>query len=108
MEKPQELLLELMRCASFNNFDGNQVVNDLIAHKQLWSAALIDRVDDFIKLRDLPDNWNVDTVYITPKTGKELELLELATKWDADEIEYVKLDLGQYPNNQKILKLWWD
>ena len=41
---PQQLQFELMRLASFNNFDGDQVVDDLQANPALWEDAMMGRI----------------------------------------------------------------
>jgi hypothetical protein len=113
----QELQLELMRRASFNEFDGAMVVAELKSHPDLWEGALMDR-PDLIKLRDLSEIWNVDTLWITPRPGKEDQLWNLAAQWDADEIDWIGGDgacrlLGFWSREaskrqQQILRLWWD
>lgn len=126
----QELQLELMKLASFNSFNGEKVVKSLLKHKDLWKSALMDGVAyskggqgfeaciNLIKLRDLPDYWNVDTLFILPVPGKEDELEALAKTWKADEVDYIggkqACDfLGAWSqegtNNKKtILRVWWD
>lgn len=127
---PQELQFELMKLASFNEFDGEQVVKDLQANPVLWKGALMDRAgfkrtDDryesvisLIKLRDLPDYWNVDTLFIIPSPGHEDELEVLAKTWRADEVGWIGGEeacskLGSYSPQKRaqeksILKIWWD
>lgn len=120
----QELQFQLMRQASFNSFDGEKVVKSLLKHKDLWRGVIMDRAGyagidyspysaciDLIKLRDIEDNlWNVDTVYILPKEGKEKELEKLAKTWGADEVDYEDGDLGTSGAgvNNKVLRVWWD
>src|SRR5262249_44597629 len=61
--------------------DGEQVVKDLKEHKDLWKSAIMTRLDfgELIALRDVEDDrWNVDSLYILPKAGKEDELMILA------------------------------
>lgn len=72
METIQDLHFELMRRASFNDFDGESVVNTLKEHRDLWKGAIMDR-DNLIPLRDIPSNyWNVDTLYLTPVPEKKM------------------------------------
>lgn len=130
MEKVQQLQFELMKLASFNGFNGNQVVKDLEDNPVLWKGALMDRagfkrtddeyeaVIDLIKLRDLPDYWNVDTLFITPSPGFEDELEKLAKTWGADEVGWFGGEeacgkLGSYSSEKRaktksILRVWWD
>jgi hypothetical protein len=87
----------------------------------LWKGAVMTRLDfgELIALRDIEnDSWNVDTLYILPKTGKEDELMMLALRWDADEVHWIPGSeaggyLGWYSreleaNSKAMLRLWWD
>lgn len=115
----QQLLIGLMREASFNSFDGDFVADSLIEHRDLWRGFLIDH-DDLIKLRDLPDEcWNVDTLWILPALGKEDAIEQLARdQWHADEVDWIGGEeacglLGSYSsttrkNPRAILRCWWD
>jgi len=129
MNKVQELQFELMKEATFNNFDGEKVVESLKEHKDLWKGVIMDRAGytgmnpkpiepciDLIKLRDIGGGyWNVDTLFILP-SGKDDEKLKLlAESWDADEVDWlegkeVSHAFGQAgPNAQKkLLRVWWD
>jgi hypothetical protein len=131
MNKPQKLQFELMKLATFNEFDGEKVVKSLEENPDLWKGALMTRgsysrpnsegysdVTDLISLRDLPDYWNVDTLFITPKAGKEDELKKLAKKWGADEVDWIGGEraanaIGSWSpetraNPKQILRIWWD
>ncbi len=77
----QEIQLELIRRSTFNACDGEQIVASLLAHCDLWEAAMMDRfcfskagklpTMGLIKLRDLDDNlWNFDTLYVLTKIGQ--------------------------------------
>jgi len=73
----QELQFELMKKASFNDFQAEQVVGDLKANAHLWDAALMDQ-PGLMKLRDLPEDiWNVSTLYILTGIKKRSAL----TSW---------------------------
>ena len=114
---PQELQLELITQASFNNFNGLKIAWDLEAHQDLWEAVIMDRAStfkpiDLIKLRDLPKHfWNADTLFMIPKAGKRAELLALVSTWNPDELDYLptneaKLALGG--SSSDVLRAWWD
>lgn len=122
----QKLNLELIRLSTFNEMNGEKVVKDLLAHQDLWRGVVMDRADYnlggqfnttgemicLIKLRDIEDGyWNVDTLYILPKEGKEKELERLAKGWNADEVDYEgeewsRKHLGGGKGN--VLRVWWD
>ena len=120
----QEIVFELIKRSSFNEFDGKRVVGDLKKHSGLWEGVIMDRPGnnlpiDLTKLRDISDNqYNVDTIFIIPKKGKESQLHKLAKKWKADEIDWIKGELacqllgdgstGIKKNPKAILSIWWD
>ena len=123
VNKVQELNLELISIASFNNFDGEQVVKDLLGHRDLWRGVVIDRADyaqtasvetiNLIKLRDIANGyWNVDTLYILPEKGKESELKAITATWGADEVDYESAEWSQRAlgggEEATILRVWWD
>jgi hypothetical protein len=119
MNEVQKLQLELMKQVSFNEFNGPAVVAGLEAHQDLWTGAVMTRLDSLIQLRDIAGgNWNVDTLYILPRKGKEDDLESLARRWDADEIYWIggeeaSLLLGYLSPQtrhtpRQILALWWD
>ena len=120
----QKLQFELMKIATFNSFDGKEVVKDLEDNQDLWTGAIMKR-NDLIPLRDIHDNyWNVDTLYIlaSDKDNSRLELL--ARSWSADEVDWLSqkdleghcekcysnnTSIGSYPADKyKVLRVWWD
>jgi hypothetical protein len=103
METIQDLHFELMRRASFGNFDGEMVVNILKEHRDLWKGAIMGRYD-LLALRDISnDQWNVNTLFLTPAIGKEDELEGLAVmKLNADAEHWVG---GPY---EEAFLRWWN
>lgn len=121
MTKAQDLMLELIKVSSFNNFDGEMVVRDLLDHEDLWDGVIIDRdpsqgTPDLIKLRDIGDyGYNVDTLYISSIPGKESDLFELAAHWGADELDWLDPQTAQmaagsssFNREKAILRVWFD
>jgi hypothetical protein len=113
--KIQSIQLDLLRRSSFNNMDGTRVTNDLLQHRQLWCAAILDRVGNhpLIKLRDIDQGyWNADTVYILSSGANNPALSKLARRWDADAIQWVTgADASQLlgtSERYQILEIWWD
>jgi len=111
----QSIQLDLIRRSSFNNFDGPLVARELLQHRPLWCAAILDRLGDdaLIKLRDIDANyWNTDTLYILSSGANNRALSALARHWRADATQWVKGAAasqllgtsGQY----QILEVWWD
>lgn len=118
----QEIILELIKRSSFNEFDGERVVKDLKSNRKLWNGVIMEREAygdpiNLIKLRDISDNYhNVDTLFILPKKGKEAALYKIAKKWKADEIDWIGGDMAcrllgsseMKGNPKAILRLWFD
>jgi hypothetical protein len=119
----QRLQLDLMRLATFNHFNGDRVVDDLLANRDLWLAALMmrpagpsfDFIPNLIPLRDLSDGgWNVDTLYILARPGQKAALERLARAWQADELAWLEGEeaaqaLGvSAQSDLQVLQLWWD
>ena len=113
LSEAQRLQLALIRLASFNLFDGNRVVDDLLAHRELWEASLMTR-DDRIPLRDLPSGWNVDTLYILARSGHTEALERLAAEWNADVTRWITGEEadrelgGTWISDPHVFVLWWD
>ena len=121
----QEIQLELIRRTRFDAFDGERVVADLLAHRDLWTAAMMDRFCfsrpgklpsiGLIKLRDLADNfWNVDTLYVLTPDGKTAsQLAQIADNWGGearvhDAVDEVEEALGAYGMEAAVVSVWWD
>ena len=117
INKVQELQFELIKIATFNEFDGHKVVEDLKRNKHLWDGVIMDRFD-LIKLRDIKYNyWNVDTLYILTDNERVNELESLVGEWNADSIDVISgmqaQDLMGYYDEKDIkdtviLRVWWD
>lgn len=112
---------------SFKEFDGEKVVCSLIENRSLWRSVIMDRPEylrtdgsgsvlSLMKLRDLSDGiWNVDTLFILPKAGKENALKILAETWNADSVHYIGgeaaancLGCSAMNSLKQILRVWWD
>ena len=111
----QELHLELIKRASFNNFDGEAVVASLLKHTDLWEAVIMTRLDfhELIVLRDMTTNSNnVCELYILTDDEHAQTLKDLAQTWNADEVDFEEHPdnrLGSYGSKVgKILRVWWD
>ena len=113
--KIQAIQLDLIRRSTFNNFDGPRVTRDLLSHRRLWCAAILDRLGDnaLIKLRDIDENsWNADTVYLLSSGADDRSLSRLARTWQADDVYWVNAaDASQMLGTSesfRILEVWWD
>ena len=102
----QNLLFALMENASFNNFNGKKVVQDLKDNSHLWkSATMIEQSSgSVIILRDIDDGrFTVDTLYILSSGVDDQKLELLVSTWSANAIDWT----GEYAIG-KVLRVWWD
>jgi hypothetical protein len=124
----QRTQLELLRSVRYNELDGEKVVNDLLAWRDMWYGVIADRfalarprdaayqVINLIKLRDLPRNyWNVDTVFIWTTDAHVDTLIErIKKRWRADDVGVFDRDeaeesLGYGPlRDDRLIYVWWD
>lgn len=123
----QDIQLELIRRRRFNAFNGQRVAQTLLQHRNLWEAAMMDRIAvsnpgylpalGLVKLRDLLYNqWNVDTLYVL--TPSEQHADQLAEILRASELggmvdvhgdpEEVDTALGGAQPGQAVVSVWWD
>jgi hypothetical protein len=123
----QDIQLELIRRTRFNAFDGERIVNLLLAHRSLWEAVMLDQMGfsragklpmgGLIKLRDLEDNiWNADTLYVLAPDEAAARELAVLPEWEdwggmlrihADR-ETVENALGTSRTSQAVITIWWD
>ncbi|MBL4845948.1 MAG: hypothetical protein JKY65_10505 [Planctomycetes bacterium] len=114
----QQVQLELTRGRRFNEFEGEEIVRDLLAHRSLWTSALMDWLGDpsgLIKLRDLSRNrWNVDTLNVLARDeGCARELVEASTEWKAESVVVYGAGrttraIGCSSTPARVLAWWWD
>ncbi len=123
----QEIQLELIRRRKFNAFDGEQVAEALVKHRDLWESAFMDRLGvhredrelpamSMIKLRDLEYDWNVDTLYIlTHDVASAKRLMEVFAMDEfcgethlIENPDEVGSAIGSGPTEQAIVAVWWD
>ncbi len=111
----QEIQLELIRRHQHNYFEGEEVAEDLMAHREWWEAVLMDTGARLVKLRDLADNfWNVDTLYILAANEHSARrLAELGERCLADTVsvyeeEETRWELGGGIEQQRLVTMWWD
>lgn len=121
MNKVQKLVADIVRESSFNDFDGDKVVDALEKNQDLWRGFVWGRFhySPLITLRDIDKGiYSADTMYITPVKGKEQELEALCRGFLADEVDWYGgeeacSELGSSSpagraNKQAYLRLWWD
>lgn len=130
----QRLHLELLRTVQYNEFDGEAIVRDLLAHRELWISAmgehlpppigdwLAKRKGEYIDLRRLffmsGGRWAVDSMLVLTNR-KYLAALKARIRkhWEVDLLEEVDpeeaawcmgLDPHDKNNDMVVLYLWWD
>lgn len=89
----QDLHFELIKKATFDEFNGEKVVQDLMSNKELWVGVIMDRLKgtlgDLVTLRDIcADTWNADTLYILSSGKDDDKLQKLAEGWQCDNINW--------------------
>lgn len=114
----QQIQLELIRRASFNQFDGDRVAADLLRYRHLWRGALMESTASLVALRDMVEYayrpWNVDTLYILAADRlSAVKLCELAETWNADTAEICSPSaandlLGTTGEDWWLVRTWWD
>ncbi len=125
----QDIQLELLRRTKFNALDGERVAASLLAHRDLWLAALPDRpgvpnyaepglllTAGLIKLRDLPDNyWNADTLFVLTRTHEQARQLARIAEEDwggevrvFDDQKEIDRALGTGRQEYGLMSVWWD
>ena len=116
-ERLQGLNFELIKLSSYNRFDGEQVVADLMAHRSLWLAAVMtDGADSSLMIRDIDRGyWNVSTLFLKTSTRYLSDLMQIIRDWHADDISVLDENeadqmLFHYglTTDQRIVRLWWD
>lgn len=108
--EPQGLWLDLIRMSSYDEFDGEKVVEELLANKGLWESVIMLQGPPGITLRDLPEGFhNVATLFILVPEGKESKMEKLARTWKADEINWVENPSSFLGGGEgSVLSVWWD
>lgn len=123
----QDIQLEIIRRWQFNTFDGPAVAAILFEHRDLWEAAMMDRLAlsgfgdlpamGLIKLRDLPCNlWNVDTLYLLAPdkeaAQKLAEIFNMETSGGMVSVYNNPKDvdnaLGSGRETRAVVAIWWD
>ncbi|AFY55390.1 hypothetical protein Riv7116_2895 [Rivularia sp. PCC 7116] len=111
---PQELFAALVWQRQFNDFDGEQVITDLLQHNNLWESFLftkpifapdenglsfggvIDTLAAMANYRPMPETsmihfvaYPADTLYVLTENQdtKVSQLVDLGKKWQADSVE---------------------
>lgn len=110
----QKLYLELIKKSSFNNFDGEVVVEKLCERKDLWKSVIMTQCSGLgITLRDLSgDHNNVDSLVVLTNKDCLNEFLEFVEEaFNADEKTVCEGNAAtQYLGGGEgvVVEFWWD
>lgn len=147
LSEAQDVCLRLIGLSGrWNAFDGPAIEAALRSRQDLWRAAffaseaipmprsrgflglgqaelrLRDMID-LVVLRDLPkDAVTLSTLFVLAVPGRQDDLHSLASRWDADELQWFAQDeafeaMGESPEHDTvyatdpsrvILRCWWD
>jgi hypothetical protein len=130
---PLELQLELLRRTRFNRFNGPKIHRDLVAHAELWCAAIFGRDDVVFVERNgtrthaspfwntlnlLPaeeeEGYNADQLWVlTPSAEAGRAILEIARRaWHCDERRLWNRAnsrrVAGAQGDERVVSLWWD
>lgn len=130
---PLELQLELLRRTRFNRFDGPKIYRDLVAHRDLWRAAVFGRDDAVFIERsgrrvhasplwntinllhdEQSEGYNADQVWVVaPSVDAGRALLDLArARWNTDERRMWNRAnsrrVAGCVGDERVVSLWWD
>lgn len=130
---PLEVQLELVRRTRFNRFNGPKIHRDLVAHADLWCAAIFGRDDVVFVERNgtrthaspfwntlnlLPDEeeegYNADQLWVlTPNVEAGRAILEIARRaWRCDERRLWNRAnsrrVAGAQGDERVVSLWWD
>jgi len=122
----QKLELDKIEKQRHNNFNGNQVVSDLLKNMGLWYSAIFGNHLDYTKKHDViaqlinqaRDITNGDTLYLLTDEKNYDKLLVLAHNWGYDDVDEMDKRSSAYKllgrmgehdkKNYRLLILWWD
>lgn len=120
---PQELFAALVWQRQFNNFDGEQVINDLYNNPDLWHsflfakaiyakdeeglsfACMVTTLLAMANYRPMPETsmiqftaYPADTLYILTENQSTLvsKLINLGKSWKADSVEVIDSNSEEY------------
>ncbi|HCI80723.1 MAG TPA: hypothetical protein DHW02_13650 [Ktedonobacter sp.] len=122
----QRLQFELLRHTHYNLLDGERVVNDLLAWRELWYSATAGRLPMFpekkgvlhielVLLRTTRwEQWPVDMLYIWTN-DEHIEILRkrIEERWEPSDIGAYTPDEEMHwatirDPHDRVLWVWWD
>ena len=108
-------VFQLMKAASFNNFDGDLVADNLMSWRERWDGVIFtdDNQGNGLTLRDIEHNyWHADTMYIkTTSVYADALLADIALNWNASDAEIIsspKEFLMEFEGDLAVIRVWWD
>ncbi|MCB9457576.1 MAG: hypothetical protein H6671_16440 [Anaerolineaceae bacterium] len=117
----QKLHIELIRCISRNDFDGQIVADGLLAHTDLWVGVISAHSHQphpvYRLFDEIPENrWFADRLWIMAVDEKSARrLVDLCrTEWQADEAGIYDCSLDTQlskvtmVDSEVLVAAWWD
>jgi len=102
----QEIYRSLVKDTSFNNFDGNKVLEVLDSISHLFESYIFSN-EPAIILRELCEGFSyLDTLYILPKDNELGNLLSSLRNFEY-ELAYDEISTEKH-YGIKYIRLWWD
>ena len=123
MNKFQEFQFELLKDAEFPTVSGKEIVEDLMAHQELWSAVYVKykwRINLYLEPERFWDLWSV---YIFTVPGRAEDLETLIASWGPDNLidagdadhqkgleqePYFSYDAEILEDPHLFIEFWWD
>ena len=132
INETQRLYFELFRRVNYNLLDGERVISDLLAWRELWYSVLPTRFPySFIKPEDKEyhpytelsmlrhvrwDSWPADTLYIWTNDEALPQLRQrIEERWQPSEVVVISPERDEemrFSNlddeHDRVLFVWWD
>jgi len=116
LTETQTAYFEILKAASFNDMNGQEIVNDLIQNPEIWErvipsfTACDSQKEEFKHIEAFTGNIYLDTIYIKTARQNIKRLEYFARKWKADNTQIIEdsLQLEKAGNGNIIFQIWFD
>jgi hypothetical protein len=101
----QNAYLSIIKSTSFNNFNGNEIENDLMENQHLWDYVkpTFQHYSPDFDYRELAENTPYIDTLLVKSTKKYLgKWQHLKVKWKADSIDFIEY------NGFLFIEIWFD
>jgi hypothetical protein len=129
MNIAQKAICDLMITSAFNEFNPEQIVEDLTKNEDKWLGFIWGNFEcwPLLALRDIDSgSYSADTLWLRFKKEHLSWMLSVTRAWSADELTYymdgnefidgdsqpcdITKMIGQFPApaDEVYMRLWWD